>query len=150
MILRRKYIYGLAPDYDAGIRNSDEVTIKSFSQAINQNGKINSSILWLILEENNIKSQEEMIEILSDFTDELHSMWVGIDVYYVPKKVLDDCKSFIDNDSRDPNDINKYVQSKYLLHEYTYDGVNQTLKFYRETDYPKLFGKSENDREKSK
>lgn|GEM_PF-4979988 len=129
------YIYGLAPDYDAGIRNPDEVTIKSFSQAINQNGKKNASIMWILIEDSQTQSQDKMLEILSGFTKELYEMKTVIEVHYVPRDVLIECKNFINDNIHDPNDIQKYIRNKYLIQEYYYVGSTQTLAFSKEYNY---------------
>lgn len=129
------YIYGLAPDYDAGIRNPDEVTIKSFSRAISQNGKKNASIMWILIEDSQTQSQDKMLEILSGFTKELYEMKTVIEVHYVPRDVLVECKNFINDNIHDPNDIQKYIRNKYLIQEYYYVGRTQTLAFSKEYNY---------------
>lgn len=120
---------------DSGIRNSNEVTVESFSEAVSHKPEQNYIVMWLILEENNIINQEEMIGILSGFTEDFFNIYATIYVCYAPKDIIQECEALTDTVNYDPKDIRKLVGSKYLMHVYTFNGNEKTVKFIKSVDY---------------
>lgn len=136
------YIYGLADCYDPEI-SPTEATVKTFSEATNKEGKKNLSTMWIILDESEIKNHDEMIQILCECAKDLHDMYIGFDVWYVPKNILTECVNLKSDDKNYSSDLEKLVGYKYLRHEYSFHGTTQTLEFYKEVDFQKLLEVSE-------